>query len=107
MAATTPTTPVNATMINLVPPAPAPAPIAEKGKKHPDSLFGPNIGIVSSGPAWTTNKEKKVLADELTPDVVRGWIEKSKVVSLSYRAIRDLIDSLSGERTHDHLASPS
>ncbi|KAG7448836.1 uncharacterized protein BT62DRAFT_1003564 [Guyanagaster necrorhizus] len=56
-------------------------PITPTGKKHPDSSFGPNIGIVCSGLAWTTNREKKVLADEFTPDVVRGWIEKSKVAS--------------------------
>ncbi len=53
---------------------------AEKDNKHPDSLFGPNIGVVSSGPAWTNINEKKVLSDELTQDIVRGWIEKSKEV---------------------------
>ena len=53
----------------------------EKDRKHPDSLFGPNIGIVSSGPDWTNVYEKKVLSDELTQDVVKGWVEKSKDVS--------------------------
>lgn len=53
-----------------------------KDKKAQESLFGPNIGVVSSGPAWTAVNEKKVLTDELTPEVVNSWIEKSKVVSV-------------------------
>jgi len=52
----------------------------DKDKKAQDSLFGPNIGVVSSGPAWTAINEKKMLADELTPEVVQSWIEKSKEV---------------------------
>ena len=51
-----------------------------KDKKTQESLFGPNIGVVSGGPAWATATEKKVLTDELTPDIVNGWIEKSKDV---------------------------
>ncbi|KIY64545.1 hypothetical protein CYLTODRAFT_425102 [Cylindrobasidium torrendii FP15055 ss-10] len=50
----------------------------DKDKKHPDSLFGPNIGVVTSGPEWTNEYQKKVLTDELTHDIVKGWIEKSK-----------------------------
>ena len=50
-------------------------------RKKQDTLFGPNIGIVSRGPEWTETREKVI--DELTPDVVRGWIAKSKEVSLS------------------------
>ncbi|KAG7441090.1 uncharacterized protein BT62DRAFT_982873 [Guyanagaster necrorhizus] len=85
MAATTPTGNVSGTVVNHGYPSPT-------GKKHPDSLFGPNIGIVSSGPAWTTNREKKVLADELTPDVVRGWIEKSKVASEPTTTLQALVN---------------
>jgi len=55
-----------------------------KDKKAQESLFGPNIGVVSSGPVWTVTTEKKVLTDELTPDVVNSWIEKSKDVSFPY-----------------------
>lgn len=62
--------------------AATPGTAAATDKKAPDSLFGPNIGVVSSGPAWTSANEKKVLADVLTPEVVRGWVEKSKEVSL-------------------------
>ena len=48
-------------------------------KKKQDTLFGPNIGIVARGPEWTETREKAI--DELTPDIVRGWIAKSKEVS--------------------------
>lgn len=49
-------------------------------KKSTEPLFGPSIGSVSSGPAWTFSSEKKVVTDELTPDIVSTWIEKSKEV---------------------------
>ena len=47
-------------------------------EKKQDTLFGPNIGIVAKGPEWTESREKVI--DELTPDIVRGWIAKSKEV---------------------------
>ena len=49
-------------------------------KKH-DTLFGPNIGIVSSGPEWTEISQDKTVVDELTPEIVKGWVAKSKEVS--------------------------
>jgi hypothetical protein len=52
----------------------------DKDKKQ-DSLFGPNIGVMSSGPKWTEGNEKKIDDDQLTPDVVKSWIAKSKEVS--------------------------
>ena len=48
-------------------------------KKH-DTLFGPNIGIVSSGPEWTETSRDKSVVDELTPEIVKGWVAKSKEV---------------------------
>lgn len=57
-----------------------PAKDNSKEKKGPDTLFGPNIGVISGGPAWTNGTEKKVLKDELTVDVVKSWVEKSKEV---------------------------
>jgi hypothetical protein len=48
-------------------------------KKKQDTLFGPNIGIVARGPEWTESREKVI--DELTPEIVKGWIAKSKQVS--------------------------
>ena len=56
----------------------SPATSSSASKKKQDTLFGPNIGIVARGPEWTETREKAI--DELTPDVVRGWIAKSKEV---------------------------
>ena len=61
-----------------------------KDKKSSEPLFGPSIGPVRSGPAWTICSEKKVVTDELTSEVVNSWIEKSKEVSfvLTYFSLR-------------------
>ncbi|KAF8069000.1 hypothetical protein FPV67DRAFT_1490686 [Lyophyllum atratum] len=68
-------------------------PIAEgKDKKTHDSLFGPNIGVVTSGPAWTAASEKKVLTDELTPDIVTSWVEKSKDTSQPTTTLQALVN---------------
>lgn len=56
-------------------------------KKKLDTLFGPNIGVVANGPAWTepeVNEKDPGAFDELTPDVVKTWIAKSKEVSFCY-----------------------
>ncbi|KAI0261653.1 hypothetical protein BC834DRAFT_462584 [Gloeopeniophorella convolvens] len=52
---------------------------ARKEKKQ-DTLFGPNIGIVSDGPAWAQSEEvrKGNPSDTLTPDIVKRWVEISK-----------------------------
>ena len=56
---------------------------AIRPKKH-ETLFGPSLGEISSGPAWTgygkdaTDGSK---TDELTQETVRAWIAKSKEVS--------------------------
>ncbi|KAG6900470.1 hypothetical protein C0993_010188 [Termitomyces sp. T159_Od127] len=63
-----------------------------KEKKTQDVLFGPNIGIVNSGPAWTAVSEKRVLTDELTPDVVTNWVEKSKDVSQPTTTLQALVN---------------
>ncbi len=59
----------------------AAAAAAGKDKKSSEPLFGPSIGSVVNGPTWTLSHEKKVVNDELTPDIVSSWIEKSKEVS--------------------------
>ena len=63
--------------------------ITNRDNKKQDTLFGPNIGVITSGPAWTDagGSEKQPITDQLTSDVVKGWIAKSKEVdipSLSY-----------------------
>ncbi|KAJ7590530.1 hypothetical protein C8J56DRAFT_536251 [Mycena floridula] len=64
----------------------------DKDKKAQDSLFGPNIGVVNTGPAWTIANEKKVLTDELTQDVVQHWIEKSKESSQPATTLQALVN---------------
>lgn len=61
---------------------------ASSSKKKQDTLFGPNIGIVARGPEWTESREKVI--DELTPEVVRAWIAKSKEVSTSRTPLLDI-----------------
>ena len=51
---------------------------SSSSKKKQDTLFGPNIGIVAKGPEWTESREKAI--DELTPEIVRSWIARSKEV---------------------------
>ncbi|KAK1231435.1 hypothetical protein PQX77_005444 [Marasmius sp. AFHP31] len=63
-----------------------------KDKKSPESLFGPNIGVISGGPAWTASTEKKMLKDELTMDVVKSWIEKSKEPSQPTTTLQALVN---------------
>ncbi|KAH8987816.1 hypothetical protein EDB92DRAFT_1095118 [Lactarius akahatsu] len=49
-------------------------------EKRPETLFGPNIGIVSEGPAWAQSEDAKkgTPSDYLTPEIVRRWVETSK-----------------------------
>ena len=49
-----------------------------EGTKKPDTLFGPGVGVISSGPKWT--EPKTYGKDELTPEVVKSWMAKSKEV---------------------------
>ena len=49
-------------------------------KLKSDTLFGPNIGIVGGCTDWTQRHEK--VTDELTPEIVKGWIAKSKEVCI-------------------------
>lgn len=58
-----------------------------KKEKKTDTLFGPNIGIVSAGPDWAASEETlrgvgtgNAGKDELTPDIVKEWVERSKEV---------------------------
>ncbi|KAG6830543.1 hypothetical protein H0H87_007742 [Tephrocybe sp. NHM501043] len=63
-----------------------------KEKKTHEALFGPNVGVVSSGPAWTVASEKRVLSDELTPDVVTNWVAKSKDASQPTTTLQALVN---------------
>lgn len=59
-------------------------------KKKQDTLFGPNIGIVAKGPEWTESREKTI--DELTPEIVRGWIAKSKEANQATTTLQALVN---------------
>ncbi|KDR80148.1 hypothetical protein GALMADRAFT_242408 [Galerina marginata CBS 339.88] len=63
-----------------------------KDKKSSEPLFGPSIGSVSNGPAWTLSSEKKVVTDELTPDIVSSWVEKSKETSQATTTLQALVN---------------
>ncbi|KAF7316177.1 RING-type domain-containing protein [Mycena indigotica] len=61
----------------------------------PDSLFGPNIGPIQPGPAWTTaatQPKRLVEPDELTTDTVRTWIEKSKLPTTPTTTLQALVN---------------
>lgn len=52
--------------------------------QNKDTLFGPSIGIVGAGPDWAAvsdEDDETRKEDVLTPEVVKGWIAKSKQVS--------------------------
>ncbi|KZT69966.1 hypothetical protein DAEQUDRAFT_689932 [Daedalea quercina L-15889] len=64
-------------------------PEASKDMKS-DTLFGPNIGIVSGGPAWTERHERS--ADELTPEVIKSWISRSKETTATTTTLQALVN---------------
>lgn len=63
-----------------------------KKDKKQDSLFGPNIGVISAGPKWTESNEKNLVEDQLTPDVVNTWISKSKEASQPTTTLQALVN---------------
>ncbi|KAJ3504502.1 hypothetical protein NLJ89_g7901 [Agrocybe chaxingu] len=67
-------------------------PAGGKDKKSSEPLFGPSIGSVSAGPAWTLSGEKKVVTDELTQDIITSWIEKSKEPSHPTTTLQALVN---------------
>jgi len=81
LASTEPTVPVPGSIDHLLPQNDANGIAPVRDKKTLEPLFGPNIGAVTSGPAWTASLDKKLVTDDLTPDVVSTWVEKSRDVS--------------------------
>lgn len=65
-------------------------PTSASSKKKQDTLFGPNIGIVARGPEWTESREKVI--DELTPEIVKAWIAKSKQANQSTTTLQALVN---------------
>ncbi|KAF7763617.1 hypothetical protein Agabi119p4_8154 [Agaricus bisporus var. burnettii] len=78
---------------HTAPNADSPAQNSPRNKKGSDPLFGPNIGPCSAGPAWTTTaSRKKLITDDLTPEVLAGWVEKSKLSSQPTTTLQALVN---------------
>jgi hypothetical protein len=62
--------------------AAAEAEIEAPAVREPETLFGPHIGAVPAGPAWTEPPAgaAPAPAEELTLDTLKSWIAKSKEV---------------------------
>ncbi|CDO70530.1 hypothetical protein BN946_scf184569.g73 [Trametes cinnabarina] len=98
-AATEMATHNNAVILNMGTPAP-PATAGDAGnaaattpsttQKSNDTLFGPNIGLLGGGPDWTESHEKN--QDVLTPEIVKGWIAKSKQTHYSTTTLQALVN---------------
>jgi hypothetical protein len=58
-----------------------------KKDKKQETLFGPNIGVVSSTPQWTQSMGQKVPADTISSHIVQNWITRSKEVFRSLSRI--------------------
>ncbi|KAJ7754420.1 hypothetical protein B0H16DRAFT_1832139 [Mycena metata] len=84
----------NAVSLTTLPTPDPTKPTTGPGGSTPDSLFGPNIGPVPPGPAWTAATQPKRLVDpdELTTDTVRTWIEKSKQSSTATTTLQALVN---------------
>ncbi|KAH9847448.1 hypothetical protein C2E23DRAFT_848506 [Lenzites betulinus] len=86
----------NAVVIDMGTPAPAAGTGAGAGTTAPpaakanDTLFGPNIGVLGGGPEWTESPEKS--QDVLTPEIVKGWIAKSKQTHYSTTTLQALVN---------------
>ena len=63
-----------------------------KPKKH-ETLFGPALGPVNNGPAWTNYGKVENIKDELTQETVKAWIAKSKEVSPLRNGTRCMLSS--------------
>jgi hypothetical protein len=69
-------------------------------KKKEESLFGPHIGQVAPGPEWTErevsedspSKELEGGGEKLTPEIVQGWIAKSKETSRPTTTLQALVN---------------
>ncbi|KAI0631021.1 hypothetical protein C8Q77DRAFT_178317 [Trametes polyzona] len=86
----------NAVVIDMGTPAPAAgtgpsaATTTAPAPKANDTLFGPNIGVLGGGPEWAESPEKS--QDVLTPEIVKGWIAKSKQTHYSTTTLQALVN---------------
>src|SRR6266702_2020684 len=78
-------------------------------EKRQETLFGPNIGIVSDGPTWAQSEDAKkgTPSDYLTPEIVRRWVETSKEGHTSFSPLITYADIFPDNSTYDYVASLS
>ncbi|KAH8804219.1 hypothetical protein DL96DRAFT_1537151 [Flagelloscypha sp. PMI_526] len=63
--------------------------------KKQETLFGPSLGLLSQGPSWTvhhSNSAAKSNTEELTPEIVKSWIERSKDPSVGTTTLQALVN---------------
>ncbi|KAH7908385.1 hypothetical protein BJ138DRAFT_1068950 [Hygrophoropsis aurantiaca] len=63
-----------------------------KKEKKQDTLFGPNIGVINSTPQWAQSMGKKTSADNISSDVIKTWIAKSKEPSQPTTTLQALVN---------------
>jgi hypothetical protein len=52
----------------------------KKKDKNQETLFGPNIGVVNTAPQWAQSLGKQAAAENLSSDIIKTWIARSKEV---------------------------
>lgn len=65
---------------------------ASKKEKKQETLFGPNIGVVSSTPQWAQSMGQKVPADNISSHILQNWVAKSKEPSQPTTTLQALVN---------------
>ncbi|KIJ59398.1 hypothetical protein HYDPIDRAFT_118626 [Hydnomerulius pinastri MD-312] len=63
-----------------------------KKEKKQETLFGPNIGVVNTAPQWAQSMGKQAAADNLSSDIIKSWISKSKEASQPTTTLQALVN---------------
>ncbi|KAG1736083.1 uncharacterized protein EDB91DRAFT_1142664 [Suillus paluster] len=63
-----------------------------KKEKKQETLFGPNIGVVSSTPQWAQSMGQKVPADNVSSHIIQNWIARSKEPSQPTTTLQALVN---------------
>jgi len=77
---------------------------SKKDKKQ-ETLFGPNIGVVSSTPQWAQSMGQKA-TDNISSHIIQNWITRSKEV---FQGLSNVLlihtDSCTAFTTNDYATS--
>ncbi|KAF8841462.1 hypothetical protein BDN67DRAFT_989782 [Paxillus ammoniavirescens] len=63
-----------------------------KKDKNQETLFGPNIGVVNTAPKWAQSMGKQVTAENLSSDIIKTWIARSKEPSHPTTTLQALVN---------------